>query len=197
MLVLLLALLNDDDLGEIAEFLETTYQINAERQHIELLILKVLPLMSINSKIFLHAMVAAFEGPTAVPHPTDQPAVWNHFVQQTLQLKYVLPGTVEQLGQPDLSWVPNWPKGGLKDSSVFNSLQYSGPSRAINDIPPINIHFDTTTAELTVILTNGRKVSGSFYNTTCLGLHRLTWSLANIVSSSILSTAPMLKTLGG
>src|SRR5271163_4099544 len=49
MLVLLLSLLNDDDLNQIGEFLEVTYNLKAERQHVELLILKVLPLMSINS----------------------------------------------------------------------------------------------------------------------------------------------------
>ena len=50
MLVLLLALLNDDDLAELSAFLEVTYGICASREHIELLILKVLPLSSINSK---------------------------------------------------------------------------------------------------------------------------------------------------
>jgi hypothetical protein len=158
MLVLLLALLNDDDLGEIAEFLETTYRINAERQHIEMLILKVLPLMSINSKIFLHAMVIAFDGPAVCPHPTDKPFVWNTFIQRILQLNYVLPGIVEQLGQPNLSWAIRWPEEGIKDSSIFNNLQYAGDARTINEIPPINLHLDTTAAELTVILTNGCKV---------------------------------------
>src|SRR5436853_1873381 len=72
MLVLLLSLLNDDDLSEIAGFLGDTYKINAERQHIELLILKVLPLMSINSRIFINAIVHTFDGPDVQLDPKYQ-----------------------------------------------------------------------------------------------------------------------------
>lgn len=59
----------EDDLHELSEFLEVTYRIRAERQHLELLILKVLPLMSINSKIFLNGLITAFEGPLVNPSP--------------------------------------------------------------------------------------------------------------------------------
>ncbi|EXJ77115.1 hypothetical protein A1O3_10273 [Capronia epimyces CBS 606.96] len=124
MLVLLLSLLNDDDLRELAEFLEVTYSIRAERQHIELLILKVLPLMSINSKIFLQSLVTAFDGPLVNPSPhlADQPVIWNIFLHRLLQHKYILPGTIEQLGDDDFSWVVNWPDGGYSDSSIFKNL---------------------------------------------------------------------------
>ncbi|KAI9869586.1 MAG: hypothetical protein M1823_009019, partial [Watsoniomyces obsoletus] len=103
MLVLLLALLNDDDLQELKEFLEVTYGIAASREHIELLILKVLPLSSINSKIFLNGLVAAFEGPLIKPSPhlSDQSMVWNTFIARLLQKGYLLPGSVEDLGCPN------------------------------------------------------------------------------------------------
>lgn len=61
MLVLLLSLLNDADLGGIASFLEKTYRIKADRKHVEILILKVLPLQSINKSIFVRQMVNAVE----------------------------------------------------------------------------------------------------------------------------------------
>ena len=84
-----------DDLQELAEFLEVTYSLRAERQHIELLILKVLPLMSINSKIFLESLVTAFDGPfvNVSPHLVDQLDIWNYFLQLLLQYDYILPGT--------------------------------------------------------------------------------------------------------
>lgn len=159
MLVLLLALLNDDDLKDIAEFLVSTYKIRAERQHLELMFLKVLPLMSINSKVFLNAMVTAFEGPfvNPSPHPEDAPKVWHMFVERLLQYNYIIPGTVNQLGDPDLSWVVRWPDNGIKDSHVFCNLQYAGKERTVNEIPPINLNLALTDAELTVILTNGEK----------------------------------------
>ena len=62
MLTLLLSFLNNDDLQDIAGILEATYKIKADRHHLEMLFLKVIPLMSINSKIFLEAMIPAVEG---------------------------------------------------------------------------------------------------------------------------------------
>ena len=153
MLVLLLALLNDEDLNELGEFLETTYRIKADRKHIELLILKVLPLMSINSKVFINSLVDAIDGPDA-PRDPNQGVIWNNLVQRLLQLHYMLPGTVDQLGHSDLSWVVRWPEDGIKDSHVFNHLQYAGQIKTMNDIPPFDLHSDSTAEELTVSLTN-------------------------------------------
>jgi hypothetical protein len=68
MVVLLLSLLNDDDLNDMSVFLETTYCLKAERKHLELLFLKVIPLMSINSMVFLKAMIPAFEGDSKLPY---------------------------------------------------------------------------------------------------------------------------------
>ncbi|KAK5404694.1 hypothetical protein LTR06_009415 [Exophiala xenobiotica] len=159
MLVLLLSLLNEDDLGEIAEFLEVTYSIQAERHHIELLILKVLPLMSINSKIFLNSLVTAFDGPLVNPSPhlSDQPWMWSVFLHRILKHKYILPGTLEQVGNDECSWVVTWPEKGYSDSSVFKNLQYAGSARTINEIPPISLTAEYTSNEVTIILTNGCK----------------------------------------
>ena len=57
MIVLLLSFLNNTDLAGIADFLQSTYQIKADRQHLEMLFLKVIPLSSINAKVFLPALV--------------------------------------------------------------------------------------------------------------------------------------------
>ncbi|KAL6247167.1 hypothetical protein RBB50_005510 [Rhinocladiella similis] len=157
MLVLLLSLLNDDDLTELAEFLEVTYSIQAHRQHIELLILKVLPLMSINSKIFLRSLIIACDGPLANPDPqlSDQPQLWSMFLHHLVDHQYILPGTLEQVGSPECSWVINWPEKGYSDSGIFKHLQYAGPARTINEIPPINLTAEYTSNEVTIILTNG------------------------------------------
>jgi hypothetical protein len=137
--------------------LEETYGIKADRQHLELLILKVLPLSSINSKIFLKALVSAFDVPQVKPSPrrSDQPIVWNIFIGSLLQRGYILPGTIDQLGGFEESWIVKWQKGGFKDSGVFKNLQYSGDSRTVNEIPPINLNPEVVSSELTVILANG------------------------------------------
>jgi len=159
MLVLLLSLLNDDDLHELAEFLEVTYGIQAERYHIELLILKVLPLMSINSKIFLKALVTALDGPLVNPSPhlSDQPSIWNFFLRRLLEEQYILPGTLEQVGSDDCSWQVRWPPNGFKDSSIFKNIQYAGSARSINEIPPINLSAEVGSTEATATFTNGCK----------------------------------------
>src|SRR5882757_11340147 len=48
MLVMLLALLNNDDLKKTTKVLESTFQIPGDRESIELIIMKVLPLGAIN-----------------------------------------------------------------------------------------------------------------------------------------------------
>jgi hypothetical protein len=137
--------------------LEETYGSKADRQHLELLILKVLPLYSINSKIFLKALVSAFEGPLVKPSPhcSDQPVVWNTFIGSLLQQGYILPGTIDQLDGFDQSWIVKWSKDGFKNSGVFKNLQYSGDSRTINEIPTINLSPEVVSSVLTVILADG------------------------------------------
>lgn len=158
MIVLLLSLLNDDDLDEISEFLEATYKLKADRRHLEMLFLKVIPLLSINSKVFLNALVPAFEGFSL---KNDEEHIrshsWNVFIQRTLEEGYLLPGGVADLGRDNFSWIVKWPDDGFKSTSVFSNLQYVGRLRTINDIPPIEFHPESSLSELTVILTNGNK----------------------------------------
>lgn len=159
MLVLLLSLLNDEDLSDLKEFLQTTYRIKADRQSLELLILKVLPLMSINSTVFINAMVTAvegFHGETELD-TEQQDQNWATFAQRLLHLGYVLPGTVSQLGQTGLSWIIKWPDDGIKDSHHLQNLQYGDKSWVMNEIPSLDLTLDSTLDEVTVILTNGAR----------------------------------------
>ena len=57
MIILLLSLLNNDDLADIKDFLESTYGLKADRRSLELCVLKVIPLLSINPKVFLKSLV--------------------------------------------------------------------------------------------------------------------------------------------
>jgi hypothetical protein len=154
MLVLLLSLLNDEDLSELEEFLETTYRIKADRENLELLVLRVLPLMSINSKVFMKALVTVVDG-SRVGAELDlmqEGIVWNNFVRRLLHLGYTLPGTVTQLGQSGLSCVIKWPEDGIKDSHVFRNLQRDDKSRTMNEIPSLDLNLDHTWTKLLLCL---------------------------------------------
>jgi hypothetical protein len=82
MIVLLLLLLNDDGLGELKDFLHSTYKIKADGQHLELMFLDVMPLLSINSKVFIDEMIPVFQGVPYFPRDSDlrQSHIWNTFV---------------------------------------------------------------------------------------------------------------------
>src|SRR6266536_686344 len=158
MLVLLLSFLNDDDLSDIADFLQSTYKIKADRRHLELLFLKVIPLMSINSKIFIKGLILAFEGWPLTAECWDYEGSWDFFVRRLLEFGYLLPGGVTDLGRSKLSWAVRWGEDGFKSSDVFNDLQYAAANcrlRTINDIPPIELRPEAAVKELTVFFTNG------------------------------------------
>ncbi|KAM0797109.1 hypothetical protein BDR22DRAFT_824619 [Usnea florida] len=161
MVVLLLSLLNNEDLGELKDFLEATYKIKADRRDIELLILKVIPLLSINPRVFLNALVPAIEGfkleTSSRNIDDDHSNTWNVFIQRILSHGYLLPGTVDDLGQARRSWIVKWPEDGFKSTSVFNNLQYAGRLRAINNIPPVEVHPGSDCTELTVVMTDDSK----------------------------------------
>ncbi|KAF1808585.1 hypothetical protein P152DRAFT_462310 [Eremomyces bilateralis CBS 781.70] len=156
MIVLLISLLNETDTQKIARFLEQTYKLKADRPSLELLVLKVMPLISINSQVFLTAIVPAVEGfPLTDTRPEYQSWYWDFFVKQMLKRGYFLPGTVATLGRQQSSWLVKWPKGGFNTSLVFNNLQFSGDLRTGNDIPALELHPEQGQSELTVIMTNG------------------------------------------
>ncbi|KAL8890304.1 MAG: hypothetical protein Q9215_002533 [Flavoplaca cf. flavocitrina] len=144
MIVLLLSLLNNEDLAEIKVFLEATYKLKADRRDVELLILKVVPLLSINPQVFLKALVPAIDGfPLECDNIDMEEAhshTWNIIIKRILADGYLLPGTVEDLGRKSLSWIIKWPEDGFSSTLIFDNLQYAGRLRAINDIPPVEVH---------------------------------------------------------
>lgn len=161
MVVLLLSLLNNEDLAELKDFLEATYKLKADRRDIELLILKVIPLLSINPRVFLNALVPTIEGFPLESGSTDidedHSNIWNIFIKRILADGYLLPGTVDDLGRRRLSWIVKWPDDGFKSTSIFNTLQYAGRLRTINNIPPVEVHPGSDCAELTVVMTDDSK----------------------------------------
>ena len=161
MVVLLLSLLNNEDLAEIKDFLEATYKLKADRRDIELLILKVIPLLSINPRVFLNALVPAIDGFPLESGNTnideDHSNIWNIFIKRILEDGYLLPGTVDNLGRGRLSWIVKWPEDGFKSTTIFNSLQYAGRLRTINNIPPVEVHPGSDCTELTVVMTDDSK----------------------------------------
>jgi hypothetical protein len=172
MLVLLLSLLNNDDLDELKDFIEVTYGIKADRQNVEILILKVLPLMSINSRIFMKDLVAALNSEREDERDIEHESrMWTLITKRLLQSGYMLPGTVGQLGESDNSWIIKWPEEGIKDSHVFRNLQYTGRYRTINEIPSVDVALDSSLSEVTVVFANGKKYSISqedIENVTCM-----------------------------
>jgi hypothetical protein len=163
MIVLLLSLLNDDDLTQLSSFLQSTYQLRADRRHIELVILKVLPLRSINPKVFINALIKTFDDPQLPPIPPAEdnpkiyPAVWNKFVKTLVEYGCILPGTVSDLGQESASWAIMWPKEGFKSSDVFSNLQYAGEGRIMNEIPPIRLQAESPTKDVIAIFTDKKR----------------------------------------
>ena len=164
MVVLLLSLLNDQDLAQIGPFLQATYGIRADRKHVEIMFLKVLPLISINSEVFLKAMITTFEAWGGVEEnrtviaPPNLAAYWDAFIQRVHAYGYLLPATLDQLGRNPLSWVTKW--NGFRNTECFRDLQYCGSGsglRTMNDIERIQLRPESKLAEVSVILTNGRQ----------------------------------------
>ena len=163
MIVLLLSLLNDSDLSCIKEFLESTYKLKADRRSLELLILKVVPLLSINPRVFLRSLVPATEGfPLSSDRDEDHSHIWNVFVQRILNYGYLLPASIPDLGRETFSWIMKWPKDGVKSTSVFNTLQFQGELRTMNEIPPIELHPGAAMKEITAIMTDGSQYTIGF-----------------------------------
>ncbi|KAK4549175.1 hypothetical protein LTR36_007633 [Oleoguttula mirabilis] len=162
MLTLLLSLLNDRDVESIASFLEGTYGIKAARADLELLFCKVIPLTSINSTVFLKALIPAIDavGPNEVVIRDwsafdDQKRCWNTFMRSLARKGYLLPGTLDDLGHAQSSWIMKWPDDGVKSSTVFGRLQHHGErTSTFNEIPPGRFSYSPEVTELTVIFTN-------------------------------------------
>ena len=156
MLTLLLTLLNDYDLKTMSEFLVSTYGIIPQRSDLELLFLKVIPLTSINSKVFLQGLIPAVDKWPLSDQAVDNPEyVWRSFLKHLASRGYLLPASVEDLGHRQSSWVRKWPRGGVNSSTAFSRLQFHGESSAtFNEIPTARFSYEPGLKELTVIMTN-------------------------------------------
>lgn len=172
MVVLLLLLLNDDDLRDIKDFLESTYQLKAERAHLEMTFLKVIPLMSINSKVFLEALIRTIDGEKFNPFRRESAENlgdidsrlsewWDSFVQLRLTQGYLIPGGLESLGRLERSWSTKWPQHeGVKSSEIFKDLQYAVPGcslRVINELQQVDLHPEASLDVVSIQLSNGSK----------------------------------------
>jgi hypothetical protein len=172
MLVVLLSLLNDVDLKELKSFIEHTYHIMVDRPNMEILILQVLPMASINAFTFMANVI-----PRISPGLADEEfsakgtlqaqrsalsSSWDKLLKHLLCRHYFLPGSVSQLGGNPNSWSVIWPEGGIKSSSVFKHLQYSdseGGVLTFNQIPRVEemMENESVSPDITVLLTNNRK----------------------------------------
>lgn len=79
----------------------------------ELLFLKVIPLTSINSRVFLQGLIPAVDQ-WALNNEflKDEPRVWKNFIKNLARRGYLLPGCVEDLGHQENSWILGWPEAG-------------------------------------------------------------------------------------
>ena len=101
MLVMLLSLLNDEDLRQISSILENTFKMPGNREGLELLILKVLPLSSFNSKVFIEDLLAATNIGAKKIQQLDrsmQRNSWRKFLTDLARDGYILPVHIQHTG---------------------------------------------------------------------------------------------------
>ncbi|KAL2040411.1 hypothetical protein N7G274_006854 [Stereocaulon virgatum] len=114
---------------------------------------KGIPFLSINARVFLKALVPATEGfPLSSNRDEDDSHIWDVILKRILKDGYLLPGTVVDLGHECLPWLYQWLQDGLKSTNVFDDLQYQGRLRAMNEIPPVEIHPEASIEEVMVIM---------------------------------------------
>ncbi|KAK0278706.1 hypothetical protein LTR35_008970 [Friedmanniomyces endolithicus] len=156
MLTLLLSLLNDRDLSSMSEFVERTYGINPKRQELELLFCKVIPLTSINPKVFLQALIPAIDDINfTIRDSSKYKQHWETLLWRLARKGYLLPGSLEDLGHPHRSWIVMWPDVGIRSSTAFGRLQLHGEKTStFNEIPQCQFHYEPGLKTLTVLLTN-------------------------------------------
>lgn len=113
-LVLLLSFLNNEDLQKIANVLESIFHIPGDRANLELLIMKVLPLASVNSEVFLEGLYDAYkpveERKNNYGHSL-QAKIWEELQQDLAAKGYIIPVHIES-SRP----------GGLNSASLENAL---------------------------------------------------------------------------
>ncbi|EME77721.1 uncharacterized protein MYCFIDRAFT_179218 [Pseudocercospora fijiensis CIRAD86] len=156
-LCLLLSMLSNVDIRQMSDFLDATYGITADRPNIEILFLKVIPLASINSKVFLSSVVPAVLG-----YKVDKKAIedeaqcWETLLKKLAEKGYLLPGTVDDLGRNEHSWLYQWPtkdEDRIRSSHIFGRLQLHGENlRGFNEILTVKVGTESDEKELTIYL---------------------------------------------
>lgn len=166
MVVLLLALLNDNDLESIRPVLEEDYELQSDRKSIELTILKVLTLSTVGPLDFLRSTLSNVnQTRIIIPDDEETRAIeWDKFLGEIAALGWLLPCSIEQLKDSkhlpkrNGSWKLAW--GKFTDSDIFDQLQYSGQRDTVNKIPPLKIN----TESLGTLLIPAEFLNGRTYN---------------------------------
>jgi hypothetical protein len=163
-LVLLLALLAEVDLEKVKEYVWETFGMKVDRFDLEMLILKVISLVSVNAEVFMKGLESAFDGLIEPEFSgQDHQTYRKFFIQQALVKGYILPIIPSNGGQKGLSWLAASSRDGLVCSKVFNRLQYSPPEQKLtfgggtcstssfNNISPIR--FEVRSSEKRILVT--------------------------------------------
>jgi hypothetical protein len=139
MLVFLVSLLNDTDLEKLRPVLEQTFNLKADRQSIELTIMKTFTSWAVSPNLFLTGVLSAFRMTPVNIEDRKQERVkaWSEFLGGAARLGWLLPCTMEQKTNEAGSWKMKWDE--YKSTDIFDHLQYCGEKRAVNEIPPLKI----------------------------------------------------------
>jgi hypothetical protein len=157
MVVFLLSLLNDTDLKRLESALEKSYDLKADRQSIELTVLKVLTLEAVGPYSFLTGVISAIRMQRIEITDTEEAKKkeWDYFLGYIGRCGWLLPGPGPQVGRKVGSWKVEWDKS-FVCSNVFDHLQYSGEKDTVNSIPPLKVNSDALASqEVLADLSNG------------------------------------------
>ena len=158
MVVFLLSLLNNTDLDRLKPSLEKSYDLKADRQSIELTVLKVLTLEAVGPYSFLTGVISAVYGKRIEIQDTEEAKKkeWDDFLGFIGGCGWLLPGPGPQVGRKVGSWKVEWAKS-FVCSDVFDHLQYSGEKDTVNSIPPLKVNSEALgSQEVLADLSNGQ-----------------------------------------
>lgn len=163
MTVMLVALLNNTDLAKISKLLESSFKIPGNRQDVEVLIMKTLPLQAVNAEVFMKGLYATYKPmERELSYDYQQLSfVWKKLMEDLAKRGYILPSPVVSTGfqseaaEDDLdaqfdedsdedddgagggsatrSWMMKWPNDGICSSTVFRNIQHDGRIRTDED----------------------------------------------------------------
>jgi hypothetical protein len=130
MVVFLLSLLNDTDLVRLRPSLEKSYDLKADRQSIELTLLKVLTYEAVGPYSFLTGVIGAVRMKSLEILDTidAKSKEWDGFLEEIDRLGWILPGNADQDGRELGSWKVEWRKT-FVSSDIFDQLHT--PARKI------------------------------------------------------------------